>query len=111
MANQILVGAGGDKIGPLNLPNKNCTVTAQLKLNGATGVSLAPQVRLSSAFPWISIKCKDPAADAMVTALTTDGQIGWVENVGYNEIQWLQTGVVAVAAADVAISISPDSGQ
>lgn len=108
MANQVIVGAGGDIIGPIKLQNENSTIIAQLKLNGAVGVNLALQVRVSDAAAWVTIKAKDPNADSMVSALTGDGQIIWAENVGYAECRLLQTGAVTVAAADVFLNVGPD---
>lgn len=109
MANQVVVGAGGDVIGPIKLQNQNSTIVAQLKLNGATGVSLTPQVRVSDAAAWTSVKATDPATKTDVSTLTGDGQIIWIENIGYSDFRLLQAvQAVGVANADVFVNIGPD---
>lgn len=109
MANIIPVAAGPTVVGPIPLPNHNGTVALQLQSDGApAGLNVKVQGRLSNRCGWSDIKLTDPASKTDVATLTTKDQIGWFENIGYNEVQFVQTGAVTVAAAEVILSEGVD---
>jgi len=109
MANQVVLGAGGDKIGPLVLPAHNTSIVFQLKSNGLTGVSLTLQARVSQAAAFQTIQIKDPATGLAIAAVTADGQMGWAENIGYSDFQIIQTGATGGSGpADVLVNIGDD---
>lgn len=110
MANTIAVGAGGDLIGPLTLPAKNTTIVGQLKANLVTGLNVELYARVSTAAAFKRIKMQDPNTKIDIDSLTTDGQIGWAENIGYSDFQFKQTGATAGSGtADVLTNIGDDS--
>lgn len=109
MANTIAVGAGGDIIGPLALPAHNTTIVMQLKANSVTGLNVELRGRVSTAAAFKRLKLTDPNTKTDVDSLTTDGQIGWCENIGYSDIQAVQVGATGGSGtADVLLNVGDD---
>lgn len=106
-ANQI--AANNDIVGPLTLPAHNSTIAGQIKFNSVTGLNVELYARLSSAAAYKRIKMTDPTTKTDIDALTTDGQIGWAENIGYHDFYFKQTGATAGSGnADMFINVGDD---
>lgn len=100
MANNQLTLAG-DTL-PFALPRVNGTIIGQLDLNGAAGVTVVLEVQVSSARGWAAVKLFDPVADAKVSNLSTDEQIGWAENPGYTAARWRLSAIVSGGPVQIA---------
>lgn len=109
MANIIPIGAGPTTVGPIKLPNHNSTVVGQLRSAGAaTGMNVKAQGRISDAAGWDDIKWTLPASKTDAATLTALNQIGYFENIGYNEVQFVQTGAIATADVEILLNIGND---
>lgn len=75
--------AVGDTIS-IDIPDKNGTLTGQIDLLGsAAGVTVVLEVSANDGANYVAAKLQDPVTKSDVANLTTDGQIGWCECVGY----------------------------